>query len=161
MLYDGLCKTPSAAEPGHYNSVDLVQNNLMDIFNCDPSWPICLYDFTIKQKCPTQFVFRTSHLLTSFVNPDYFYSQGSQQETQLATTNADIIIVERNFHLCQNLEFVKNFKLRFNCQDPELFDSGCLNVLSESEVQVTELTQSFVQNVAQPMMTLDFEPLQP
>jgi hypothetical protein len=78
VLYDGLCKAPSTAEPGTYDSVDLVQNNLMDIFECDPSWPICLFDFTIKQKCPTQFVFRTGHLLTSFVNPDYFYSQGSQ-----------------------------------------------------------------------------------
>ena len=73
----------------------------------------------------------------------------------------DDILVERNFHLCQNPEFVKNFKLRYNRKDPKLFDSDCLNVLSESEVQVAELTQSFVENVAQPMITLDFEPIQP
>ena len=40
------------------------------------------------------------------------------------------ILVERNFHLCQNPEFVKNFKLRYNRKDPKLFDSDCLNVLS-------------------------------
>ena len=26
------------------------ENDLMKVFNCNPEWPVCLYDFTYKNK---------------------------------------------------------------------------------------------------------------
>lgn len=40
--------------------------------NCKKEWPICLYDFTIKSKCPNFFVFKVLQPLSSFVINDYF-----------------------------------------------------------------------------------------
>lgn len=33
--------------------MDLYERDLMQIFDCDPEWPLCLFDFTFKNKIPT------------------------------------------------------------------------------------------------------------
>jgi len=72
ILYDGLARFTNEhlqeqqsgsdlqkdSAPEHGYEADLVQHNLMQIFNCNPEWPICLFDFTIKNKCPNFFRFR-------------------------------------------------------------------------------------------------------
>jgi hypothetical protein len=44
----------------------------MRCFECNPEWPLCLYDFSFKNKCPTYFVFQTAKPLDSYVIDDYF-----------------------------------------------------------------------------------------
>lgn len=56
-----------------YESYDLIQKDLMSVFNCNEKWPICLFDFTVKTKCPNMFVFRVLDPLNSFVIDKYFY----------------------------------------------------------------------------------------
>lgn len=47
----------------------------MSVFDCDPSWPLCLYDFTHKNLTPKYVAFRVQAPLTSFiVSDDYYYS---------------------------------------------------------------------------------------
>lgn len=41
-------------------ALDQYENEVMKIFNCDVSWPLCLYDFTYKNKIPQFLCFRTS-----------------------------------------------------------------------------------------------------
>lgn len=33
-------------------ALDQYENEVMKIFNCDTTWPLCLYDFTYKNKIP-------------------------------------------------------------------------------------------------------------
>ena len=33
-------------------TLDKFESDLMSIFDCDPNWPLCLYNFTHKNKCP-------------------------------------------------------------------------------------------------------------
>lgn len=52
----------------------------MKIFNCDPEWPICLFDFAFKDKNPTYFCLRVASNLDSYINDGYFYGANSQMQ---------------------------------------------------------------------------------
>ena len=45
----------------------------MNLFNCDIRWPVCLYDFTFKDKIPSQLAFRLGDNLSEYVFDGYFY----------------------------------------------------------------------------------------
>ena len=64
----------------------------MDIYNCDPRWPICLYDFTVKSVTHDCLNFSTRHMnranLHRFVNYRYIVSQ--QDEMKNARDNSKI-----------------------------------------------------------------------
>lgn len=47
----------------------------MRVFNCDPSWPICLFDFTYKNRIPNFLAFKAYDDLGSCVIEDYFYNE--------------------------------------------------------------------------------------
>ena len=32
------------------SNLDIKDQDLMKVFNCDPEWPICMFDFTYKHK---------------------------------------------------------------------------------------------------------------
>ena len=52
----------------------------MSIFDCDPSWPLCLYDFTHKNACPKFVTMRVQQKLNEFVIDDYWYSSNARTE---------------------------------------------------------------------------------
>lgn len=41
-------------------SLEKYEQEVMKVFECDPSWPLCLYDFTYKNKIPQFLCFKTS-----------------------------------------------------------------------------------------------------
>ena len=47
----------------------------MDLLKCDKKWPICLLDFTYKNKVPEFFVFRVDsknyHIIADYFYPEY------------------------------------------------------------------------------------------
>ena len=49
----------------------------MKIFNCDQSWPLCLYDFTYKNKIPQFLVFKASNEPPNIIE-NYFNFSGMQ-----------------------------------------------------------------------------------
>ena len=49
-----------------------IESNLMATFNCDPDWPICIYDFTFKNKNPSYLTFKVKRDLSEYVIPNYF-----------------------------------------------------------------------------------------
>ena len=79
-LYAGLQKmyeqSDSPNKDVFHKSLDTYENSLMDIFNCDQDWPICLYDFTYKNKIPQYLCFRT-HKEAPTVIENYFYANES------------------------------------------------------------------------------------
>lgn len=78
----------------------------MKIFNCDHnSWPICLYDFTYKNKIPQFNVFKSSHLPIEFIE-NYFDSPkflDQFEEEKYESNDKEGILLERGHHYC-NLE---------------------------------------------------------
>ena len=56
------------------------EQDLMSIFDCDPSWPLCLYDFTHKNACPKFVTMRVQQKLNEFVIDDYWYSSNARTE---------------------------------------------------------------------------------
>ena len=80
--------------------------DIMKIFVCNPKWPICLYDFSFRNKCPTYFCFRVQNDLTEYVRDDYFFGETQpderkvQMRNQFDTGNTSELLIERNVHLC-------------------------------------------------------------
>jgi hypothetical protein len=51
--------------------MDLFEKELMDIFNCDTNWPICLFDFTYKNKVPNYVAFKIERPLNECIIDNY------------------------------------------------------------------------------------------
>jgi len=47
----------------------------MDIFICDESWPICLFDFTYKNKIPNFLTFKIERDLSRCVIDNYIVDE--------------------------------------------------------------------------------------
>jgi hypothetical protein len=76
-LYSGLSKhsetNNSGANEIFFKSLDDYENEVMKVFNCCPGeWPLCLFDFTYKNKIPQFLCFRTSSDPPRIID-DYFY----------------------------------------------------------------------------------------
>jgi len=114
----------------------------MAIFNCDPAWPVCLFDFSFKSKIPSFLSFRVGHDLTSLIKEDYFTGTDQRESGKVEPDNAlnmtsqNDLLIERNFHLCQNELFVSNFKNRFIANDPELLSNQHLDFFFEDETYI-------------------------
>ena len=48
---------------------------LMKTFNCNPEWPICLYDFTYKNKSNEYQSMRLKNRLSHYVVDNYFFEE--------------------------------------------------------------------------------------
>jgi hypothetical protein len=53
--------------------MDWYERDLMQIFNCNEKWPICLYDFAFKNKNPTYLCLKVEADLCSLMLEDYFF----------------------------------------------------------------------------------------
>ena len=46
----------------------------MSLFNCNPEWPVCIFDYTYKNKIPHFFSFKIELDLTMLILDEYFSS---------------------------------------------------------------------------------------
>lgn len=112
--------------------MDKYERDLMRLFNCSADWPVCLYDFTFKNKNPSYLVMRVAGDLTEFIFEEYFFSEfdhiSLQQEDFLpydysSADARDDLLIERSHHFCNLVDhpfFVSNFKTRYCASDPLL-----------------------------------------
>lgn len=86
----------------------------MKTFNCSRGdWPICLYDFTYKNRIPTYFCFKVQPPLADLLIPNYFYS-----EDPIILLKPDLsVLVERNVHFCSD-SVTTNFKQLYKSNNP-------------------------------------------
>lgn len=88
------------------------ERQIMADFNCDSTWPVCLFDFSFKSKIPSFLSFRLGHDLTSLIKEDYFLDTDKLESGYIKVDNAlnlksqNDLLIERNFHICQNKLFV-------------------------------------------------------
>lgn len=131
MLYAGL----SYGSDREFKNLEEVEEKLMKGFNCDPSWPICLYDYTFKNKIPTYLMLRvgpplTTYLISDYFSLDYEHSKNRTLATDLESAfliSKESLLIERNSHLCQfRKRFKRNFKLLYNSRSDFLFGESPL-----------------------------------
>ena len=108
----------------------------MSIFDCDPDWPSCLYDYTVKNLCPKYIAMRVQTPLNKLVIEDHFFSKDqAKQADELRSVHIANeerseppvvppfreLVIERDRHICQDMQhpnFVPYFRKRFQAQDP-------------------------------------------
>lgn len=153
--------------------VDLYENDLMAIYNCESDWPICLYDFTYQASNPEQIVMRVGHDLHSLIKPDHFFNKcvsgrvrdaegkepifGMPKEKSQKTKDLELVI-ERNKHLCEPENywevsdtahnFVKNFKHLYQIKDKGLFKNENFNFDIDDVKDIIKKVEMFVADVS-------------
>ena len=130
----------------------------MSVYNCDESWPVCLYDFPFKNKVPTYLCLKVANNLNSYIIPNYFYGPGkinnvnsrnrsnSLQSPYFDYLNDgtkfvldDELLIERHYHLCAHgKDFVNNFKKRYLIMDPLLLDNRNMIFEIDNEVDIND-----------------------
>ena len=125
-------------------SMDLYERDLMQIFDCDPEWPLCLFDFTFKNKTPTYTCLRVEKNLQMYCMDQYFYGMLSEiqtKQTKYCLNQSDEsrseLLLERQPHICcENENFVPNFKARYRAKDKSLFNHPSLTMFLENDLQI-------------------------
>ena len=60
-LFSGLSKLRSM-QPKQQNTSEDFENLIVAEMRCEPEWPVCLYDFTYKNKCSSYFAYRVEQM---------------------------------------------------------------------------------------------------
>jgi len=118
-------------------STNTVKN--ASLFKCNTKWPICLYDHSLKSRCPSYFAFHCGGLI-EFI--DSYFDSTALCHNQIPlnpiakkseTEQYDALLIERNLHYCTNKEFVaKMNKLLEHKQTEWAFDNSLSNINSET-----------------------------
>jgi len=51
----------------------------MLIYNCNPDWPVCIFDFTFKNRNPNFLTFKVKRGLSDYIIPNYFQATAEPQ----------------------------------------------------------------------------------
>ena len=132
--------------------------NVMRTFNCNPSWPICLYDFTYKSKSNEFQTMRCRRLLSSYVVEDYVTWQGvNKSKKDKGKIDETDVVREQNTHLCQclqngrmakNYDFVKNFKICYIKEEEILYSNENLIFNLDEENDIYDKKYNFLREVS-------------
>lgn len=61
-LYNGVQRSEhenSTTNELYQKPLDKYEDEVMRVFNCNPQWPLCLFDFTFKHKIPDFIILST------------------------------------------------------------------------------------------------------
>lgn len=62
----------AATIEGEVKGLNEREQEVIEVFTCDPRWPICAYDFVFKNRIPSYTALRVEAQLESFRIDDYF-----------------------------------------------------------------------------------------
>ena len=144
------------------SNLDHRQHELMKVFNCNPDWPICIYDFTFKNKSTQFLTMKCKKNLSDYVVEDYFGQRkvnSKLKRNNLKETELDVLR-EHMHHLCccQNnsskqekeliYKFLRNFKILFIKSDNFLFKNKNLKFLLDNDMDIQEKIKNFTLEIA-------------
>ena len=156
LYYKAEAKEPNALDStkvsAKFNTATYseIEKNLMAIYKCKPEFPICIYDFTFKNRNPNQFVFKVKNNLKGYLNMDYIKvaEVPNEEEKEPTITKQTFVhvkkpinkgedtelMVVRNIHLCQeHPQFEENFANRYRLSDPDLLTNKCFHFLIDED----------------------------
>ena len=128
-------------------------HDFMKVFDCDPSWPICMYDYTFKNMTNQQQIMRSKHKLSNFIVEDYFsvdnyvrptdqYLDKLAKRQSIVDDETDLLLEHSPHYCCNNgpydpmKDFVRNFKILFIKSDDLLLSNPNLFFDLENEGQI-------------------------
>ena len=138
------------------------ERNIMKIWECNEQWPLCLFDFSFKNKNPTFTCLRVRHPLHEYCMQDYFYGAKSSPLASPLTfcdhaklSQSDLLI-ERQHHMCtasssQHKDFESHFRTRYQACDMSLLQNPFLTTFLEDDLHLNSLINAFIQCVAAPL----------
>ncbi|CDW83987.1 tbc domain-containing protein [Stylonychia lemnae] len=169
-LYNGVQRSDNANSTTHelyYKSLDQYENEVMRVFNCSTEWPICLFDFTYKNKIPNYIVMASSSESPDIIQ-DYFYPSANSQlqnQDQEIEFNLPIekpsegLLIERGRHYCErNQKFIHNFKKLYDKGDCRLFNSQNLCFDICSDINSTQNLKNYIDEIAKIDINKDINP---
>lgn len=91
--------------------MDRYERDLMKLWVCQSSWPVCLFDPTFRNKNPTYLSFHVQQDLNELLIDNYFYGSNSHLQQKQPMFKPGLILsvdrntreellIERNCHLC-------------------------------------------------------------
>ncbi len=90
-LYSGIAKSTEREK-----QFDINKNECVDELRCNPRWPVCLFDYTYKNKVPEYFIFRVDPSTYTIIDDycdrklDYFSSaQSNSNDMMSGSDNAN------------------------------------------------------------------------
>ena len=137
---------------GDPKSMEEIQRDLINKFDCNPEWPICMFDFTYKNKVPTSFCFKMENNLSSYCHENYFNSHDESGTAPAkrpfsSPRSLSETLIERNNHICLSTpttDFVKNFKSMFLSEHYIFFKSNIFNFSINNHADIKEKLNRFV-----------------
>jgi hypothetical protein len=142
--------------------LDQYERNLMEIWECNEQWPLCLFDFSFKNKNPTFTCLRVRQPFHEYSIEDYFYGAKSAPQANPLTfcdhskLSQSDLLTERQHHMCtasssQYKDFETHFKTRYQACDMSLLQSPFLTTFLEDDLHLNSLINAFMQCVAAPL----------
>lgn len=111
MMQGGLIKLSQEEDDKLTEYIKILTSNfqgneaeVMRTFNCNPTWPICLFDFTYKNKSNEFQAMKCRKHLSNYIVEDYFSSDGVNPQTIQRYRDETDVVREHNTHLCQCLQ---------------------------------------------------------
>ena len=150
-----------------YNKgLDKIQINLNSKIgaklNCNPNWPVCIFDHCYKHKSISYFAYRTKQLPDIY--PDYFSPShkifpGNDKVEKLGTQdlNFDKLTIERNTHYCKDEEFTSYIKELIDMDteaSDEIFNHPTNFIEETNELQIQVQMKSFIDYIKNKKMDI-------
>jgi hypothetical protein len=81
----------------NFNRKDI---DLIKAFNCEEIWPICLFDFTFKNRNVEYQIMRSKYNLKKFIVHDYFFAKENFNNKRDFQNDESDVLIEKNTHIC-------------------------------------------------------------
>lgn len=142
----------------YFKSLDQFESDVMQIFNCNTDWPICLFDFTFKNRIPNFITLKIENYPPRIID-DYFalgaHHHGpplnilKEDEFTFACENTDNLLMEKNRHYCCiHKAFIGNFKALYEKCDKRLFENLNLNFNICNDIESEENLMRFLEEIS-------------
>ena len=98
--------------------------------DCNPDWPVCLYDFTLRNLISDQLVLSVPQLDLHII--DNYYDMSDYEKSGQKGGPPGTIRLYRGFHICSSA-FVQNFRFQFTRKYTSVA-KGSLGLLFENNL---------------------------
>ena len=123
-------------------NIKTVEEHIVNNFDCNPRWPVCLYDFTFKNQCSQFINYRQAYKPQPIEN--YFDMIDESKPVHPPGEDFDEILIEREQHMCLDRDFVKAFRILFTEHNTEFFETDTLTFNISNPLQAKAQKKKFM-----------------
>ena len=84
-LYTGIAKQMDPSK-----GFDITKSECVEALTCDRRWPVCLFDFTIKNRVPEYFAFRVDQSAYTIIENHFSLQETSIEEGKDSSYKSDM-----------------------------------------------------------------------